>query len=212
MGVDQLGNCGSPIEIDEGFLVLTHGVGAVRTYSIGAALLDKNDPSRVLGRLASPLLAPTVEESSGYVPNIVYTCGALVRLASTAGGGVYLRACKNAGDLLDMKFGTKPRLAGWHHIKSYRKSMLAEIAVAFPKELAGTGRRKIRSARDIAWNCVFWAGYGLETGYAAEISHKAISAQYIGMNTKDERGSMDRAIERRPHLLCINNSTVPSAG
>lgn len=74
----QIGNCGSPIEIDEGFLVLTHGVGAVRTYSIGAALLDKDDPSRVLGRLSTPLLEPSGERS-GYVPNIVYTCGALLR-------------------------------------------------------------------------------------------------------------------------------------
>ena len=74
----QIGNCGSPIEIAEGFLVLTHGVGAVRTYSIGAALLDKDDPSRVLGRLREPLLEPS-DERSGYVPNIVYTCGALLR-------------------------------------------------------------------------------------------------------------------------------------
>jgi len=75
----QLGNCGSPIEIDEGFLVLTHGVGPVRNYSIGAVLLDKNDPSRILGRLAAPLLEPGSGERSGYVPNIVYTCGALLR-------------------------------------------------------------------------------------------------------------------------------------
>ena len=74
----QIGNCGSPIEIDEGFLVLTHGVGAMRTYSIGAALLDKDDPSQVLGRLSEPLLAP-FGDRSGYVPNIVYTCGALLR-------------------------------------------------------------------------------------------------------------------------------------
>ena len=74
----QIGNCGSPIEIDEGFLVLTHGVGAVRTYSIGAALLDKDDPSRVLRRLREPLLEPSGERS-GYVPNIMYICGALLR-------------------------------------------------------------------------------------------------------------------------------------
>ncbi len=74
----QLGNCGSPIETDAGWLVLTHGVGAMRRYSIGAALLDRDDPSRVLGRLAEPLLAPTEEEREGYVPNVVYSCGALV--------------------------------------------------------------------------------------------------------------------------------------
>jgi predicted GH43/DUF377 family glycosyl hydrolase len=74
----QIGNCGSPIEIDEGFLVITHGVGPVRTYSIGAVLLDKHDPSRILGRLRHPLLSPE-EERDGYVPNIVYSCGALLR-------------------------------------------------------------------------------------------------------------------------------------
>jgi len=74
----QLGNCGSPIELDEGWLVLTHGVGAMRRYCIGAILLDKNDPSRVIGRLKEPLLEPNENERRGYVPNVVYTCGALV--------------------------------------------------------------------------------------------------------------------------------------
>jgi predicted GH43/DUF377 family glycosyl hydrolase len=73
----QLGNCGSPIELDEGWLLLTHGVGAMRQYSMGAALLDKNDPSKVLGRSAEPFLAPIGETREGYVPNVVYTCGAL---------------------------------------------------------------------------------------------------------------------------------------
>ncbi len=75
----QIGNCGSPIEIDEGWLVLTHGVGVVRNYCIGAALLDRDDPSRVLGRLSAPLLEPGEDERDGYVPNVVYTCGALAR-------------------------------------------------------------------------------------------------------------------------------------
>lgn len=75
----QLGNCGSPIEIDEGWLLLTHGVGEVRNYSIGAALLDRNDPSKVLGRLASPLIEPSLDDRDGYVPNVVYSCGGLVR-------------------------------------------------------------------------------------------------------------------------------------
>ncbi len=74
----QIGNCGSPIEIDEGWLVITHGVGPVRTYSLGALLLDKEDPLKVIGRLKKPLLTPTKEESSGYVPNVIYTCGAMV--------------------------------------------------------------------------------------------------------------------------------------
>ena len=75
----QIGNCGSPIEIDEGWLVLTHGVGVARTYCIGACLLDKADPSKVLARTASPLLAPESSARDGYVPNVVYSCGALLR-------------------------------------------------------------------------------------------------------------------------------------
>jgi predicted GH43/DUF377 family glycosyl hydrolase len=73
----QIGNCGSPIELDEGWLLLTHGVGPVRKYSIGAALLDKNDPSKVLARSVEPLLHPEQSEREGYVPNVVYTCGAM---------------------------------------------------------------------------------------------------------------------------------------
>lgn len=71
----QIGNCGSPIEIDEGWLMLTHGVGAVRRYSIGAVLLDKKDPSKVLARSCEPLVQPAQSEREGYVPNVVYTCG-----------------------------------------------------------------------------------------------------------------------------------------
>ena len=74
----QLGNCGSPIEIDEGWLVLSHGVGPMRRYCIGAFLLDKKDPSKVIGRLKEPLLKPNENEREGYVPNVVYTCGAMV--------------------------------------------------------------------------------------------------------------------------------------
>jgi predicted GH43/DUF377 family glycosyl hydrolase len=73
----QIGNCGAPIELDEGWLVLTHGVGAMRKYAIGAALLDKKDPSRVLGRTPSPILSAADEDREGYVPNVVYTCGAI---------------------------------------------------------------------------------------------------------------------------------------
>ena len=74
----QLGNCGSPIETEAGWLVLTHGVGPMRTYSIGAILLDLDDPTTVLSQLRCPLLAPNVDEQDGYVPNVVYSCGALV--------------------------------------------------------------------------------------------------------------------------------------
>jgi len=73
----QLGNCGSPIELDEGWLLLTHGVGAMRKYSVGAILLDKNDPSRVIGRMSQPLLSAANEDREGYVPNVVYSCGGL---------------------------------------------------------------------------------------------------------------------------------------
>jgi len=73
----QIGNCGSPIELDEGWLLLTHGVGPVRKYSIGAVLLDKRDPSKVLARSREPLLRPEQSEREGYVPNVVYTCGAI---------------------------------------------------------------------------------------------------------------------------------------
>lgn len=75
----QMGNCGSPIEIDEGWLVMTHGVGTVRNYCIGACLLDKNDPSKLLARTARPVLAPSPHERDGYVPNVVYSCGAIVQ-------------------------------------------------------------------------------------------------------------------------------------
>ena len=73
----QIGNCGSPIELDEGWLLLTHGVGPVRKYSIGAVLLDKADPSKVIGRSREPLVRPDPTEREGYVPNVVYTCGAI---------------------------------------------------------------------------------------------------------------------------------------
>lgn len=72
----QLGNCGSPIEVDEGWLVITHGVGAMRTYRLGALLLDKEDPTRVIRRAEHPILEPLGDRQDGYVPNVVYSCGA----------------------------------------------------------------------------------------------------------------------------------------
>ncbi|MBJ6123280.1 glycoside hydrolase family 130 protein [Sphingomonas mollis] len=74
----QLGNCGSPIEIDEGWLVFTHGVGMVRGYCVGACLLDRDDPSKVLMRTPSPLLFPSAEQRGGYVPNVTYSCGGML--------------------------------------------------------------------------------------------------------------------------------------
>ena len=73
----QIGNCGSPIELDDNWLLLIHGVGPVRKYSIGAVLLDKKDPSKVLARSREPLVRPEPTEREGYVPNVVYTCGAM---------------------------------------------------------------------------------------------------------------------------------------
>jgi predicted GH43/DUF377 family glycosyl hydrolase len=74
----KLGNCGSPIETEAGWLVLSHGVGPMRKYCLGAFLLDLEDPTRIIGRLREPLLAPNEAEREGYVPNVVYTCGALL--------------------------------------------------------------------------------------------------------------------------------------
>ena len=73
----QIGNCGSPIELDDCWLLLIHGVGPVRKYSIGAVLLDKKDPSKILARSREPLVYPEPTEREGYVPNVVYTCGAM---------------------------------------------------------------------------------------------------------------------------------------
>jgi len=78
----QLGNCGSPIETEAGWLVLTHGVGTMRTYAISAILLDLEDPERVIGALPEPLLTAQADEREGYVPNVVYSCGALVHQGS----------------------------------------------------------------------------------------------------------------------------------
>lgn len=81
----KIGNCGSPIETPAGWLLLTHGVGPMRTYGIGAMLLDLDDPLKVIGSLDEPLLTPTEEERDGYVPNVVYTCGSMIH-----GGRLYI--------------------------------------------------------------------------------------------------------------------------
>jgi predicted GH43/DUF377 family glycosyl hydrolase len=74
----HVGNCGPPLETDSGWLVLTHGAGPMRRYVISAILLDLNDPSRVLAAYPGPLIAPEEDERSGYVPNVVYSCGGLI--------------------------------------------------------------------------------------------------------------------------------------
>jgi predicted GH43/DUF377 family glycosyl hydrolase len=73
----QIGNCGAPILVDEGWLVLTHGVGAMRQYALGAVLLDRDEPSKVLGRTRYPILEAEDDDRNGYVPNVVYTCGGM---------------------------------------------------------------------------------------------------------------------------------------
>ena len=74
----QIGNCGSPIETEEGWLVITHGVGPMREYVLGAALFDLDNPGKEIGRSVTPLLIPNTEEREGYVPNVVYSCGSMV--------------------------------------------------------------------------------------------------------------------------------------
>lgn len=74
----QMGNCGSPIETTEGWLVITHGVGAVREYSLGVSLLDLENPEKEIGRLSMPILMPNEQERDGYVPNVVYSCGSMI--------------------------------------------------------------------------------------------------------------------------------------
>jgi len=74
----QIGNCGSPLETKKGWILLTHGVGPMRKYCIGVSLLDLQDPSKIIGRLEEPLLAPREEEREGYVPNVVYSCGSII--------------------------------------------------------------------------------------------------------------------------------------
>lgn len=74
----QIGNCGSPIETEHGWLLLTHGVGAMRKYTLGCALLDLEDPSKLIARTPAPLLSAENTDRSGYVPNVIYTCGAMM--------------------------------------------------------------------------------------------------------------------------------------
>ncbi|MCH7591912.1 MAG: glycoside hydrolase family 130 protein [Planctomycetes bacterium] len=74
----QIGNCGSPLETQKGWILITHGVGPMREYWISALLLDLDDPSRVIGHIDKPILMPTEEERDGYVPNVVYSCGGMI--------------------------------------------------------------------------------------------------------------------------------------
>ena len=104
----QIGNCGAPIELDEGWLLLTHGVGPVRKYAIGAVLLDKADPSKVLARTREPLVRPEPSEREGYVPNVVYTCGAMRH------GDPDHPALCDIGYVLDFRDPRDRRLAGRH--------------------------------------------------------------------------------------------------
>jgi len=73
----KIGNCGSPVETNEGWLLITHGVGQMREYVLGASLFDLDDPSKEIGRLKTPLMMPNAEEREGYVPNVIYSCGVM---------------------------------------------------------------------------------------------------------------------------------------
>ena len=101
----QIGNCGSPIELDDGWLLLTHGVGPIRKYSIGAVLLDKTDPTKVIARSREPLIGHEPTEREGYVPNVVYTCGAMRHrdriILPYAISGHILRFCDNGDCHID---------------------------------------------------------------------------------------------------------------
>lgn len=113
----QIGNCGSPIETAAGWLVITHGVGPMRQYVLGAVLLDLEDPSRVLGALRDPLLEPTEAERDGYVPNVVYSCGSLVHqdwlvLAYGASDTTTTFATTSVDALLTELTATRSRTAG----------------------------------------------------------------------------------------------------
>jgi len=111
----QLGNCGSPIETDAGWLVLSHGVGPMRKYCIGAFLLDRDDPTKVIGRLREPLIKPDENEREGYVPNVVYTCGALL----------------HNGELI-IPYGLADHATGFATVP------LAEVLAAMEQEVAAT--------------------------------------------------------------------------
>ena len=109
----QLGNCGSPLKTDRGWLLLTHGVGAMRTYVISAMLLDAKDPSIILGRLDKPLIEANETEREGYVPNVVYTCGLLrhgdvliipYAVSDSATGVVTLEMNEILNELISKKF------------------------------------------------------------------------------------------------------------
>jgi predicted GH43/DUF377 family glycosyl hydrolase len=102
-----IGNCGSPLETEEGWLLLTHGVGPMRQYCIGAVLLDLDEPWRIIGRTREPLVMPTGEERIGYVPNVVYTCGAMIHndqlvIPYAASDMVTTFACVSLPDLLKL--------------------------------------------------------------------------------------------------------------
>ncbi len=102
-----IGNCGSPLETEDGWLLLTHGVGPMRQYCIGAVLLDLDEPWKIIGRTREPLVMPTGEERIGYVPNVVYTCGAMIHndqlvIPYAASDTVTTFACVSLPDLLTL--------------------------------------------------------------------------------------------------------------
>ena len=113
----QMGNCGSPIETPEGWLLITHGVGPMRTYRMGAVLLDLDDPTKVIKRLPYPLLSPEEDEREGYVPNVVYSCGSLIlgerllipyAVSDYASGFAWTNVAELLSEMVDEEPGAKP--------------------------------------------------------------------------------------------------------
>ena len=133
----QIGNCGSPIETERGWLVLTHGVGSMRSYGIGVMLLDLEDPTKLIGELADPLITPTEAERDGYVPNVVYTCGALA-----------------VGDRLVVPYGSADSFVGFGRGGPARAARSAHVAVAVePRNWYQERRVAVRIAMlgPVAW-------------------------------------------------------------
>lgn len=132
--------------------------------------------------------------------------------ARTGGDTQYANTLKRTADLLDATFGKRRWQRGWHHIKAYRRSTLAEIGRRFADQIAATSARRVRHERDINSNCILWPAYSIATGQAvpAPAGHP-LRATYIGMGNGSEQTNMRHALKSRPHLLCVNNSTPDSS-
>lgn len=138
----QVGNCGSPIETEHGWLVITHGVGTMRKYVLGAILLDLDDPTRVIGQLSEPLMTPNEEEREGYVPNVIYSCGSIINndqlvipyaMSDTASTLASIPLQELLTNLMPREL--KPR--GKEELKSKGRILVAEDEVINQKVISG---------------------------------------------------------------------------